>query len=64
MVSEDINVFRFNNGHWQVIPIFDCLWEERILIIIGTCTGLNEMVKVVVPGGSLGWQKIMWDGQS
>ena len=52
MISKNINISRFNCGHWQVVPIFDCPWKKRILIIAGSCTRLNEMVKVVVPGRS------------
>ena len=55
MISKYINISRFNCGHWQAVPIFDCPWKKRILIIAGSCTRLNEMVKVVVPGGSLSW---------
>jgi len=57
MKNKYINAFKFDDGYWQhamqVVPISDCLWKKEKLV--HTCTGLNEIVKVVVPGGSLSW---------
>ena len=41
-----------DDRYWQVVPIFDCSWKKRMLIITGPCTGLDKVVSVVVSGGS------------
>jgi len=35
------------------VPIFNCPWKIRMLVITSLSTGLNKMVGVVVSGGLL-----------